>query len=271
MSQMLATTSSFCRSLLTGDSKRPLASPRRVKDNAPYHSLRGLLVVLALISQLSALNFSCRAAELTDLGQGLSYLRVHAFEETAKGMTAAIRERDFLVLDLRHATPTADSAEQLRTALAAREAKTPVFILVGPATPTALVESLTASAGKCVTLGVKESFPSPRVIVDQPADTDRLAYEALDSGEPLAKLISGKITKERYDESALMKEFAGGNLNASPPTAPDSTDAPDGNKAPAVTTKPGETPAAKPPEPLIDRVLQRAVHLHRAMIAIKQR
>ena len=119
---------------------------------------------------------------------------------------------------------------------------------------------------------MKESFPVPRVVVDQPADTDRLAYEALESGEPLTKLISGKIGKERYDESVLMKEFLNGNSSATPQTGTDSLDFPaEVPKPPAAAVKEGELAAAKPPALLIDRVLQRAVHLHGALIAIKQR
>ena len=64
--------------------------------------------MLALVAQLSALNISCRASELTDLGDGLSYLRVQSFDESAKDLSAAIREREFLIVDLRHAATTAD-------------------------------------------------------------------------------------------------------------------------------------------------------------------
>lgn len=222
--------------------------------------------VLVLLLVLSPF---CRATELTDLGEGLDYLRIHAIDESAKGLTAAIRERDFLVLDVRHATGTAASADVLRTALNARELKTPVFILVGPATPTALAESLMAIANKCLTLGVKESIPTPQVIIDQPVATDRLAYEAADSGQPIANLVSGKIVKERFDESALMKEFNSGNINAAPPAPDPTTKTANEEKLPAPAVKADEKTAAKPAEMLTDRVLQRAIHLHRALLALK--
>ena len=225
--------------------------------------LRRLFLILALSSQLSALSHSCFATELTDLGGGLSYLRVHALDDSAKGLTSTIREHEFLVLDLRNATVTAESGDLIRIALNARESKQPVFILVSPATPKALAESLMEIANKCLTLGVKDSIPTPQVIIDQPAATDRLAYEALESGQKLDSLISGKIVKERFDESALMKEFASGNTNAAPPLSPDPTAKPaSAEKKPAAT--------AKPPEQLTDRVLQRAIHLHRALLAIKR-
>ena len=164
-----------------------------------------LCFLLALV--FSTLAISARATELTDLGEGLSYLRVHVIDESTKGLTASLREREFFVLDLRHANTTTESAALLHTALDGRATKQPVFILVGPATPTAIGKILVAATGKCVTLGVKEAMPMPQVIVDQSADTDRLAYEALESGQPIASLISGKIGKDRFDEAELMKEF----------------------------------------------------------------
>ena len=233
-----------------------------------------------LVLILSTAAILAHATELTDLGEGLSYLRVHALDESAKGLAAAIRERDFLVLDLRYVTTVSNSAELLGTALKAREAKPPVFILVGPVTPPALGESLASVGSKIVTLGIKESVPAPQVVIDQPADADRRAYAALDAGKPLADLISGKITKERYDEAALMKEFSAGNNTETTPAKPDPTANPTGTeKAPPPATNAGDHPAAarvEPPavsrvEPLVDRVLQRAVHLHRALAAIKQR
>ncbi len=245
-------------------------------------TLRRLILILALCSQLSALSYSCRATELTDLGEGLAYLRVHAFDGSAKALTSALRERDALVLDLRHIAITAESAALLQAALAGRKTPAlPLFVLVGPATPPDFVTLLTTPSNKCLTLGVKESVPLPRVIIDQPAATDQLAYEAFESGQPLASLISGKINKERFDEAALMKEFNSGNINASSPTPPDPTiqSSALGRPPAKPTAKPETTPVAKLPElpaankaePLIDRVLQRAIHLHRAMGAIKPR
>ena len=242
---------------------------------------------LVLLLVLSILAIPARATELTDLGEGLSYLRVHALDDSAKGLTAAIHERNFLIVDVRHATGTAASADVLRTALNARELKTPVFILVGPATPIALAESLMAIANKCLTIGVKDSIPTPQVIIDQPAATDRLAYEAVDSGQLLASLISGKISKDRFDEVALMKEFANGNINAAPPPPPNPTAKPASTDKAQATEKSSEPPVASKAEqpavshveplvvskvePLTDRVLQRAIHLHRALLALKNK
>jgi hypothetical protein len=238
-----------------------------------------LATFLTLCLLASVLCPSAHATELTDLGENLSYLRVQTIDDSAKGLTAALRERDALVLDLRHVTTTADSAQLLLTALKTRALKQPVYILIGPATPSSLAALLTASTNKFITLGVKESIPLPRVIIDQSAATDLRAFEALDAGQPIATLISGKIGKDRFDEAALMKEFNNGNINAAPPAVstaerpatPDPTGKPTvPEKKSAPTAKADDKAAAKPDEVLTDRVLQRAVHLHRAQIALRR-
>jgi len=56
-------------------------------------------------------------------------------------------------------------------------------------------------------------------------------------------------------------EFKNGHPDAEPPPAPDPTAA-----KPA-----GDTAKETPPVPPTDRVLQRALHLHRALLALKAR
>lgn len=204
---------------------------------------RSLFFVLLFVLPVFA-----RATELTDLGGGLSYLRVASLNDSAKAVASAIGQYDALVLDLRYPAVGDESVATLRTALASRPAKNRVLVLVSPATPTAVAEALASAGTKCLLLGVKDSQPTPQVIVDQPAATDRLAYDALGADRSLASLTSGKVTKERFDEAALMKEFAGGET----PTVADAA----------------KTPTAE--AVLIDRVLQRAVHLHRALVALKK-
>ena len=77
------------------------------------------------------------------------------------------------------------------------------------------------------------------------------------AGTPVETLISGKIEKDRYDEATLVQEFKNGNPEAAPPQPPDPTAA-----------KATDAPA-KPPV-LVDRVLQRAVHLHAARLALRR-
>ncbi|MSU45657.1 MAG: hypothetical protein EXS42_00655 [Lacunisphaera sp.] len=94
-------------------------------------------------------------------------------------------------------------------------------------------------------------------MVQTAAAADRRAYDALETGTPLATLISGKVEKDRFDEATLVKEFKNGNPDASPPPLPDPT----------------ALKSAAAPEklvPLTDRVLQRAVHLHRAGLVLRR-
>jgi hypothetical protein len=199
--------------------------------------------VLALCSLLLA----PAAVALTDLGQGLNYLRIASLRQSGAELSDALLRQQFLIVDLRYTTSEPDAAEMLR-ALQAPTAKPRLYLLVSPATPGNVAEAISHSP-HAVVLGVKGSHPEPQVVVDQSSQGDRQAYAALESGTALAELISGRVEKERYDEASLVQEFKGGNRDARPPAA-----SPSRPSAPRLT----------------DRVLQRAVHLHRALQALKR-
>lgn len=195
------------------------------------------------------------AAEPVDLGQGLSYLRVHALGDSVEDLNRAIPRGMALVIDLRYATADRASADALKTALAQRPAGNSLFLLVSPSTP----DAIGAAIGPAFTLGAPGSSPKPTVVVHTDAEADRQAYAAADAGIDLAKLITGKVEKERFDEATLVHEFKNGNPGAEPPVPPDPT-------LPKATS----TPEKEKPAPQTDRVLQRAVHLHRALQALKR-
>lgn len=226
-----------------------------------------------LILLFSVLCLLSSGTELTDLGQGLSYLRIHSLADSEAALRKAVPGAGALVLDLRYATASDESPAALQAALAGRSPNTPLFILVSPATPPALGRVI--SATPTLTLGAAGSRPTPKVVVQTDASADRRAFDALDAGTALAKLISGKIEKERFDEATLVHEFKNGNHDAAPPPAPDPTAALPGNPSePGVAgTNTGSAAASNvaPPAPLVDRVLQRAVHLHRALLALRPR
>ena len=241
------------------------------------------------------------ATELTDLGSGLAYLRVHSLAESEAALRKVLPGSGALVLDLRYATASDESTPGLKSALASHPADTPLLILVSPATPAGIVAVLGSTSA--LTLGAPGSVPTPKVVVQTDAATDRRAYDALESGTPVAVLISGKIEKERFDEAALVHEFKNGNPDAAPlpgdrpgqtpagqsldklrtlspsngqpgtvltdPTAP--KPALPGNPAERGVSGTNTGPAAAGNGALIDRVLQRAVHLHRALLALKAR
>lgn len=188
-----------------------------------------------------------------DLGQGLAYLRLKSLPADLSALPASLAQ-PALVLDLRFATAEAADAAALRNELAARaDPRAPVFILFNAETSPALRQALAASAPLpgVVTLGPAEDGSAPDLALPvSPAD-DRRAYDALDHGTPVTALITEKIAKPRFDEAVLDEEHAKG-------LAPDFPPPPD------PTAK--KTP--EPPPPLIDAVLQRAVQLHRALLAL---
>lgn len=192
-------------------------------------------------------------APRADLGQGLGYLRVHALAESLEEAARTLAQGTALVLDLRGATATDASANDFAALLAQRTGPASLFILVSPRTAPELTASLLRPIPHALRVGVAESLPTAQVVVAQPADADQRAYDAYDRGVALDALITGKIEKERFDEAQLVKEFQSGNPNAAPPPEPDPA-APTPDKAPVLT----------------DRVLQRAVHLHRALLALRR-
>ena len=233
-------------------------------------------LLLALSSLLSA---PCSKAtepavsaveRLTDLGQGLSYLRIRSLADSEGALHKIVPGTTALVLDLRQATASDESAAALQSVLAGRPANAPLFILVSPMTPPAVARAIDSS----LTLGAPGSSPTPRVVVQTDAATDRRAYDALDAGTSLTALISGKIEKERFDEAALVEEFKNGNHDAEPPALSrvEGPPGPDPTAPMPATTGKEKTPppAVSPAERLTDRVLQRAVHLHRALLALRR-
>lgn len=211
----------------------------------------GSFLVLLLFLVLSG---PARATELTDLGHGLAYLGVQSLAGAEKALRSAVPGTGALVLDLRQVKANDDSPDALRAALGGRAAGAPLFVLVGPATPPAIAEVLAKSTA--LTLGIAGSQPAPKVVVKTDADSDRRAGEALAAGTPVETLISGKIEKDHFDEATLVHEFKNGNPDAAPPAAPDPT------------AEKSADAAAKAPK-LVDRVLQRAVQLHHALLALR--
>jgi len=222
------------------------------------HFLRLFFLICLLSSVFGPL---VHASEPTDLGQGLAYLRINSLTKSAQDLRSALLRPGALVLDLRYTADEPDAADALRE-LNSQPAKPKLYVLVSPATPASLATILTTTSTPVVTLGVKDSRPAAQVVVEQTAAADRAAYVALESGTSLTQLISGKIEKERFDEATLVHEFKNGNHDAHPPEA-----APAPGKEAAAPAAP---PAVSQVERPTDRVLQRAVHLHHALQALKR-
>ncbi len=202
-----------------------------------------------LLFSVACLLSAARAADPVPLDQGLTYLRIASLPASALDLRSALLKPAPIVLDLRYTADEAGAADVLLEFNTVPR-KPVIYVLVSPATPRSLSARLAASG--YTLLGIKGSHPEPTVVVAQSAADDKRAYDAFTTGTPLADLISGKVEKERFDEASLVTEFKNGNHDAKPPEATD-----DGK------------PAAPPH--LVDRVLQRAAHLQRALLALKPR
>jgi len=206
---------------------------------------------LVLLSSVLCLLSSAQSAEPAELAPGLPYLRIHSLLESALELNGALNlnRSPALVIDLRYVADERGAADVLN-ALNNHPAKPMLYILVSPETPKDVAAIITRASPRLVTLGIRNSHPQPQVVVEQTAADDRAAYAALDHGTALAALVSGKVEKEHFDEAKLVKEFNNGNLDAHPPE--------------------GDPDGAKSTTALTDRVLQRALHLHRALQALKR-
>jgi hypothetical protein len=257
------------RTVILNAVKDPAPWPRhaflrilRFAQNDTLRSVRVALftVFLALSLPLSALRSP--AAEVIDLAPDLGYLRVHSIVLEREAIAAALLKSRALVLDLRYPLDERDAGETLRQELASHPAKARLYVLVSPATPVPVVGAIAASPARLTTLGVKGARPEPQVVVLQPPADDRRAFEAHTAGTALADLISGKIDKDRFDEATLVQEFRLGLPGDRSAGQPPGTAAESRPEAAA--------PAAKAPARVTDRVLQRALHLHRALQALKR-
>jgi len=184
-----------------------------------------------------------------ELAPGLRYLRVDSLVQSTHALSDALLRPEPLVLDLRYVLDEANSRDALLV-LNSQPAKPRLYVLVSSETPKGVANVLATSTTRLITLGITGSQPKPEVVVDQTATDDRRAYAALDQGTSLAALVSGKVDKEHFDEAELVKEFKSGNHDAHPPE--------------------GNPDATKPAGQVTDRVLQRAVHLHKALEALKR-
>jgi hypothetical protein len=248
--------------------------------------MRHFSLLLLFLFALTLARAATPAAPV-DLGEGLSYLRIRSVGDDTAIMSTV--KADALVLDLRHASANDETAAAFGDALAKLERDDLVMVLVSPATPRALAAVLEKSGPRLLVLGTAEARPKPTVAIQTTADADRAAYDAFETGTPLEKLISGKIEKERYDEATLVAEFKSGQAlpvsedppaTAAPPTptpaqpestAPAPSDAsPTAPSTAAAAPAVSAEPAVAPPAPATDRVLQRAVHLHRSLLALRR-
>ncbi len=204
---------------------------------------------------LSALTAAAAPLE-RDLGQGLAYCRVHRLPADLPG--PANKKSRAVVLDLRFAASDAAGVTALDAWLKFRASATsPVLLLVNRATAPALTAMLAdrESAAGLVAIGATADEFTPDIAVASAPEAERTAYDALEHGTPVDALISDIPQKPRHDEAELAQQ------HRTPAPGLDESDDPE----PAPTA---QKPA--PPPPVTDRALQRAVHLHRALLALRK-
>ncbi len=194
-----------------------------------------------------------------DLGHGLAYHRIHQLP--ADLPAAGPAHPTACVLDLRYVQAEAADAAGFVAWLKSRAtARTPVFVLANSGTGHALLAPLAGRepAAGVVVIGAASPGFNPDIALKITPEAERRAYDALENGAPVDSLLVENTDKPRNDEARLAKEHL-----------PDSAvaDEPIPDRAP-----PAADPAAKPkpPAPPIDAALQRAVQLHRTLVALKK-
>ncbi len=219
-----------------------------------------------------------RAAIEKELGQALAYVRLTNVDADAIIAFDTIERRPALVLDLRSLTTANGFAEALHSALAKPPAPHAVrIILFNAASAPALVAAVTETLPSVITIAPRSTTPAADIAVAISDEEDRRAFAALATGTPLEKLINNLQEKPRYDEAKLVHDHANG---VTPPEAAMPADAeddsvvtgPDAEKSAGEKTNSEKSPADanKKPAPLIDLVLERAVQLHRSLLALKK-
>jgi hypothetical protein len=193
-----------------------------------------------------------------DLGRGLMYYRVHQLPGDLPAIAAADKRAD--VLDLRYVAANAEGVSAVESWLKARATpRTPVFVLANSKTSGALLTALgTPLPGSgVIVLGAEAPGFSPNIAVKISSAEERRAYDALEGGASLESLLTDNPNKPRNDEARLAKEHLP-DTGAADDSEVDDAPAANDKNAPAKVTPP------------IDAVLQRAVQIHRGLLALKK-
>lgn len=191
---------------------------------------------------------AARAASIPqDLGQGLTYYRVHELPADLPSTPAG--GPGACVLDLRFVKTGEPAAGALREWLRLNASpRTPIFVLENASTSLSLLAAVgNQGPAGLLTVAPDSDGLSPDFGVHVSAETDAKAYKAFETGTPLQALLKDNPEKPRIDEAYLEKEHL--SDGEAPDAAAD-------EKAPA--------------SPLIDLVLQRALQIDRGLLALKR-
>ncbi len=236
-------------SALSSSVGAPTSRPRSCQvPAARWAWVRGLAAAGAAVLLAADIN---AAAIQRDLGDGLIYFRVHSVPADLPTDESARRRPT--VLDLRYAHADSSASSILAAWLKFHASpKTPVFVLENGSTAPGLLhvlENREDTPGLLV-IGIDGQSFEPDITVTESTLDEKRAYDALEHGTSVAALTTDNPDKQRNDEASLAHEH-------SPEPSDDSDSAVE------------KGPVEKAP-PVIDAALQRAIHLHRALRALKK-
>jgi len=195
-----------------------------------------------------------------DLGEGLVYYRVRVLPADLPDTQGAKKQPT--VLDLRYVEGGPAEALALQAWLKFHASKrTPVIVLTNPQTAHGLVRPIVPPEPRqgIIVIGSGEGAAKADLVVSISAPDERRAYDALQNDVALTVLLTDNPNKPRNDEARLARDYA--------------LDQPPGGEAvrPTPPTNDEEkTAQAKASLPPIDRALQRAVHVHRGLLALRK-
>lgn len=199
-----------------------------------------------------------------DLGEGLRYYRIH---DAPADLPPTETKPGPAVLDLRYAKGDASAAVALDAWLKFRAAPShPVLVLVNEETASALQRAVAMdhdSLAGLLVIGADAKGVHPDITVNISAELERHAYDAFEHDTPITSLISEDPGKVRHDEASIAAKSHDPANDEDPEAIGDLSD------APAPSDKDTAKTPATPPR-LTDRVLQRAVHVHRALKALNR-
>ncbi len=204
--------------------------------------MRFLRAVLRLFVGLAAV--TAAAAPLTrDLGDGLLYVRVR--ELPADLPASPPVPGGGCVLDLRYLPAGRDAAAAfLAWAEFRAGARSPLFLLANRDTGAELSAALRRlpHGGGCAVIGIAGPGFEPQLAVKADPAAERAAFDALEGAGSVMDLLVENPGKPRIDEASLSRPLA------------------------EEDTPPAAAPTPRP----IDAVLQRALHLHRSLRALRR-
>lgn len=182
-----------------------------------------------------------------DLGRGLSYLRVQTLPDDLPFQSKA----PAIVLDLRYATGNSIGLKAWIETHASPN--TPVFILTNTSTQPSLRQSIQHISGALI-LGSNSGNTPPDITIGITDKQERRAYDALSLVTDVTTLIQPSTEKTRLDEAAIVRAKNGG-----------------GHYEQTGSVEDTDRAKAHKDAPLIDRALQRAVHIHRGWLVLRAR